>query len=67
MHAGNESHKWRIHPDFEAKGRCHQTSTTGVSMGPQKELMSSKIKKRCVYGTQHKSAVEETELRRRYD
>ena len=43
MHAGNESH-----PDFEAKGRCHQASTTGVSMAPQKELLSSKIKKKDV-------------------
>ena len=26
-----------------------------------------KLKKRCVYGTQHKGAVEETEIRTRYD
>ena len=30
-----------IHLDFESEGRCYEMSKTGVSMDPQKELMSS--------------------------
>ena len=35
-----------IHPGFETQGRRQQKSKTGVSVAPQKELMSSKIKKK---------------------
>ena len=38
-----KKHAKRIHPGFEAQGRCHQKSKTGVSVVPQKGLMSSKI------------------------
>ena len=31
-----------IHPGFETQGRHHQKSKTGVSVAPQKELVSSK-------------------------
>ena len=40
------SHKWEstqwTHPGFETQGRHHQKSKTGVSVAPQKGLMSSK-------------------------
>ena len=32
-----------IHAGFETESTCHQKSKTGVSVAPQKELMSSKI------------------------
>ena len=32
----------RIHPGFETQGRCHQNSKIGVSVTPQKGLVSSK-------------------------
>ena len=32
-----------IHPGFRTQSRRHQKSKTGVSVAPQKELMSSKI------------------------
>ena len=34
------------HSGFETQRRCHQKSKTGVSVAPQKGLMSSKKKKR---------------------
>ena len=37
-----------IHHSFETQGRCHQKSKTGVSVAPQKGLMSSKNKKKTV-------------------
>ena len=43
LYAGDKAHKQRIHPDFETQGRHHQKSKTGVSVAPQKGLMSSKI------------------------
>ena len=33
---------WGIHPGFEAQGRGHQKSKTGVSLAPQKALIFSK-------------------------
>ena len=42
LYAGNEACKWRIHPIFGTQGRCQQKSETGVSVTPQKGLMSSK-------------------------
>ena len=41
-HAGNKARKRGIHPGFETQGRRHQKSLTGVSVAPQKGLMSSK-------------------------
>ena len=35
-----------IHPGFETQGRCHQKSKTGVSVAPQKGLVSYKLKKK---------------------
>ena len=41
------SHKWEntqgIHPGFETQGKHHQNSKTGVSVAPQKGLMSTKL------------------------
>ena len=42
LHAGNEARKQEIHPGFETLDRRHQKSKTGVSVAPQKGLMSSK-------------------------
>ena len=42
LHAGSKACKWGMHPGFETQGRHHQKSNTGVSVAPQKELMSSK-------------------------
>ena len=42
LHAGEEARKQGIHPGFENQGRCHQKSKTGVSVAPQKGLVSSK-------------------------
>ena len=42
LHAGIEAHNWGIHPGFETKGRHYQKSKTGVSVAPQKRMMSSK-------------------------
>ena len=39
---GEEARKRGIHPDFETQGRRHQKSKTGVSVAPQKGLVSSK-------------------------
>ena len=48
MHAGNEARKRGVYPLFETRGRCRQKCKTGVSVAPQKWLMSSEkfIKKR---------------------
>ena len=35
--------------EFETQGRRHQKSKTGISVAPQKGLMSSKIKKKSAY------------------
>ena len=40
--AGEEARKRGIHPGFETQERHHQKSKTGVSVAPQKGLMSSK-------------------------
>ena len=38
LHAGEEAHKWLVHPGFETQGRQHhQNSKTGVSVAPQKD------------------------------
>ena len=42
LHTGDKAHKQWIHPGFETQGRHHQKSKTGVSVAPQKGLMSSK-------------------------
>ena len=42
LHAGEKTHKQGIHPGFETQGRHHQKFKTGVSVAPQKELVSSK-------------------------
>ena len=44
--AGEKARKRGIHPGFETQGRCHQKSKTGVSVAPQKGLVSSKFKKK---------------------
>ena len=40
--ARNEARKQGIRPFFETQGRRHQKSKRGVSMAPQKGLMSKK-------------------------
>ena len=42
QHAGNEACKPGIHPGFESQERHHKKSKPGVSVVPQKGLMSSK-------------------------
>ena len=42
LYAGEEAYKRGIHPSFETRGRCHPKSKTGVSVEPQKRLLSSK-------------------------
>ena len=42
LHASDKAAKWGIHPGFETQGRCHQKSKTGVSVAPQKGLVSFK-------------------------
>ena len=42
LHAGNETCKHGIHYGFETQSRHHQKSKTGVSVAPQKGLMSPK-------------------------
>ena len=42
LHEGEEADKQGIHPSFETQGRRLQNSKTGVSVAPQKELVSSK-------------------------
>ena len=39
---GDKARKRGIHPGFETQGRRHKKSKTGVSVAPQKGLMSSK-------------------------
>ena len=34
LHAGDEAHKWGIHPGFETQGRHHQKSKAMVSVAP---------------------------------
>ena len=46
LQAGDKACKWGFHPGFEIYGRHHQKSKTGVTVDPQKELMSSKNLKR---------------------
>ena len=41
-HTGDKARKRGINPGFETQGRHHQKSKTGVSVAPQKGLMSSK-------------------------
>ena len=41
LHIGDEACKNGIHFDFETQGRCHQKSKIGVSIAPQKGLISS--------------------------
>ena len=41
LQAGEKGHKWGIQPGFETQGRRHQKSKTGVSVAPQKELVTS--------------------------
>ena len=42
LHAGVEADKQGIYPGFETQCRHHQKSKTGVSLAPQKGLVSSK-------------------------
>ena len=42
LHAGEKARMQGIHPGFETQGRHHQKSKTGVSVAPQKGLVSSK-------------------------
>ena len=42
LHAGDETCKKGIHHGFKTQDRRHQKSKTGVSVTPQKGLMSSK-------------------------
>ena len=42
LHTGDEEGKQKIHPGFETHGRRQQKSKTGISVAPQKGLMSSK-------------------------
>ena len=53
LHAGEKARKRGIHPGFETQGRRDQKSKTGVSVAPQKGLVSSKFffKKKKVHGT----------------
>ena len=49
LHAGNKARKRGIHPGFETQGRRYQKSKTGVSVVPQKGLVSSKnFQKKCI-------------------
>ena len=56
VHAADKAHKGGINLCFETQGRCHQKSKTGVSVAPQKGLMSSKHEKipktkdMCIFG-----------------
>ena len=47
LHVGNKVPKQGIHPDFKTGGRCQQRSKTGVSVAPQKMLMSSNLFLKC--------------------
>ena len=40
LHSGDEVRKLGIHPGFETQSRRRQKSKTGVSVAPQKGLMS---------------------------
>ena len=42
LHAGNKAYGGN-HRCFETQGRCHEKSKTGLSVAPQKGLMSSKF------------------------
>ena len=42
LYVGDELYMWGIHPGFETQGRHDQESQTGISVAPQKGLMSSK-------------------------
>ena len=41
LHAVNKAGKRGIHSGFGTQRRCHQSSKQGVSVAPQKGLMSS--------------------------
>ena len=41
LHTGNKAHKKGMDPDIETQGRHHPKSKAGVSVAPQKGLMSS--------------------------
>ena len=41
LHAGEKIRKQGIHPGFEIQGRRYQKSKTGVSVAPEKGLVSS--------------------------
>ena len=41
LHTGKKAHKWGILPGSETHSRCHQKSKTGISVAPQKGLVSS--------------------------
>ena len=43
LHTGEKACKSGIHSGFEAQGRCHQKSKTGVSVAPQRGFVSQKI------------------------
>ena len=45
-HTGEKACRKGIHPGFETQGRHHQKSKTGVTVAPQKGLMSSKTSKK---------------------
>ena len=56
----------RNHSGLESQGRRHQKSKTGVSMTPQKELVSFKVLKKKVTITRHNVKTLTAEFRCRY-
>ena len=54
LHEGNKACKQGIRPDFETQGRLYKKSNpgSGISVAPQKGLMSSKIKTKMLQNTQ---------------
>ena len=49
LHVGNDTGKWGIELGFGTQGRNHQKSQTGVSVAPQKGIMSSQIFKKHIF------------------
>ena len=49
LSTNEKARKWGIHPGFETQDRCHQKSKVGVTVAPQKRLVSCVFFKRYFY------------------
>ena len=43
LHASGKAQQWEINPGFETQGLCNKKSKSGVSVAPQKGLLSFNI------------------------